>query len=90
MIGSVNSGTKVTIKERLGDWYKVSVKIGGAARDGYMFAEYVTRTGGSSDNSGSDNSGSGNNGSSAGGDPGRCEYGCAECAFGSGNFLYKN
>lgn len=70
VIGSVNSGTKVTIKERLGDWYKVSVKIGGAARDGYMFAEYVTRTGGSSDNSGSDNSGSGNNGSSAGGDQG--------------------
>lgn len=67
VIGSVNSGTKVTIKERLGDWYKVSVKIGGSAREGYMFAEYVTRTGG---NSGSDHSGSGDAGTSVSGDKG--------------------
>ena len=55
MIGSVNSGTKVTIKEKLGDWYKVSVKIGGVTREAYVFAKYVTKTGGSTGNNNTDN-----------------------------------
>lgn len=68
VIGSVNSGTKVTIKEKLGEWYKVSVKLGGVTKDGYMFAQYVTRTGGSngSSNNGG-NSGSDNSDTSVGG-----------------------
>lgn len=70
VIGSVNSGTKVTIKEKLGDWYKVSVNIGGAAKEGYMFAEYVTKTGSSSESESSGSGSSGDSGTSVSGDKG--------------------
>lgn len=50
-LGTVSSGTTVSILGSENGWYKVSVTINGEAKTGYVKAEYVTKSDGSSDNS---------------------------------------
>ncbi len=54
ILGSVNSGTRVTILETLDEWYKVGVTINGSYKTGYMYKSYVTLSSGSSSSGSSD------------------------------------
>ena len=63
ILGSVNSGTRVTILETLDEWYKVGVTINGSYKTGYMYKSYVTLSSGSSSSA----SGSGQTTTSASG-----------------------
>lgn len=49
VIGSVNSGTRVTILGTEGDWYKVGLTISGTYTTGYMYKSYVTISSSSQD-----------------------------------------
>lgn len=51
IIGSVNSGTRVTILGTEGDWYKVGLTMGGTYTTGYMYKAYVTISSSSDSNS---------------------------------------
>ncbi len=62
ILGSISSGTTVTILESSGQWYKISVNLYGNTVTAYVFAQYITRTsdggsGGSTGNSGGSTSG---------------------------------
>ena len=61
ILGSISSGTTVTILESSGQWYKISVNLYGNTVTAYVFAQYITRTsdGGSSGNNGGSTNGSG-------------------------------
>lgn len=47
VIGTVSSGAQVTVHEKIGDWYKVSLVLNGRSTNAYVFAQYVTMTGSS-------------------------------------------
>lgn len=50
VIGSANSGTRVTILGTEGDWYKVGLTMNGTYTTGYMYKSYVTAASSPSDN----------------------------------------
>lgn len=67
IIGSISSGTSVTILESTGSWYKISVNLYGSTVTAYVYAQYITRTSdGGSSNGGSSNNGGSNNGGGSG------------------------
>jgi len=53
ILGVISKGTSVTISETSGSWYKVSVKINGSTKTGYVYAQYITKTSSSSSSSSS-------------------------------------
>ena len=64
-MGSVSYGTRLTIISAQGQWYKVTCKIDGKVKTGYVHSDYVKLdTSSGSSNAGSSNSGSSNTGSS--------------------------
>lgn len=67
VIGSVGSGTKVTIKEKLGDWYKVSLNLYGSSKEAYVYAQYVTKTSSSQGSAGSSGTNAGTSSSASSG-----------------------
>lgn len=58
VLGVISKGTSVTITGTSGSWYKVTVTINGSSKSGYVYAEYITKTGSSS---GGSSGGSSNN-----------------------------
>ncbi len=48
VVNCLSGGTQITILETLDGWYKMSAVVNGAAVTGYVYAAYVTRTGGTS------------------------------------------
>lgn len=61
ILGYISVGSAVEILASEGDWYKVKASISGRTVTGYVFAKYITKSGGSSGN-GSDDSNGNNNG----------------------------
>lgn len=44
ILGTVTSGTKVTILAVSGEWYKVSLNLYGKTTTAYVYAQYITKT----------------------------------------------
>lgn len=58
-LGLIYQNASVTVIGQEGDWYKVSCIINGAAKEGYVSAEFITIV---DDNNGGNNGGNNNNG----------------------------
>ncbi len=58
VITTVSKGTKLTITGSSGNWYKISIKVDGSKKTGYVSKDYVSVGSSTSTNNSSSNSGS--------------------------------